>query len=333
MNIERVRSACRSLEVFGAWLGWGLSVLGLFSSVERLLDMRLIAIYGADWTNWFHAFLNAASLLTAYSLAGLGTFVLSRLLAAVIAAYFEHLVLVSQNRSERTDYGVVALERLVNALESGNGPVAAGSMPIDDRATSLAEIERAIRASLWDQAAALLDNFAAEFPDDPALAGLQGELANAKHKANREQLAQLEAARQVNDPNRVLEIYHSLVPSLESHERISIDRELGKWFLSLIHRRLRTGTIQTDVVQLASRIADVFATTVEGASLRAALPTLRRSVGLCPRCSQPYAGLAEACPKCLTAGTSSPGSRGSILASGSPPSLDPGDDPRAQPYD
>jgi hypothetical protein len=71
----------------------------------------------------------------------------------------------------------------------------------------------------------------------------------------------------------------------------------------LIHRRLRTGTIQSEVVQLASRFSEVFATTVEGASVRAALPTLRRSVGLCPRCSQPYAGVAEACPKCLSVDT------------------------------
>jgi hypothetical protein len=45
----------------------------------------------------------------------------------------------------------------------------------------------------------------------------------------------------------------------------------------------------------------VFCHTVEGASLRASLPTLRRSAGLCPRCAQPYTGLANACPQCLAA--------------------------------
>ena len=48
-------------------------------------------------------------------------------------------------------------------------------------------------------------------------------------------------AREVNDPERVLEIYHALVPTLETDARISLDRELAKWFLTLIHRRLRTG--------------------------------------------------------------------------------------------
>ena len=53
------------------------------------------------------------------------------------------------------------------------------------------------------------------------------------------------------------------------------------------------------MVQLAARFAENFAATVEGASVRASLPTLRRSVGLCPRCAQPYIGVADACPNCL----------------------------------
>jgi predicted amidophosphoribosyltransferase len=46
-------------------------------------------------------------------------------------------------------------------------------------------------------------------------------------------------------------------------------------------------------------VADAFDSTPEGASLRAALPTLRRSVGLCARCGRPYNGIADACPACL----------------------------------
>ena len=51
----------------------------------------------------------------------------------------------------------------------------------------------------------------------------------------------------------------------------------------------------------------------QGASVRAALPTLRRSVGLCPRCAQPYTGVAEACPRCLRR-------RGAPVPSQRPPS-------------
>ncbi|MHB1561909.1 MAG: hypothetical protein ACYC61_31045, partial [Isosphaeraceae bacterium] len=71
------------------------------------------------------------------------------------------------------------------------------------------------------------------------------------------------------------------------------------WFLDLIHRRLRVGRIQPEVVGLAARAAEVFGATVEGASLRASLPVLRRSVGLCPRCARPYVGTEAACPQCL----------------------------------
>src|SRR5262249_8982800 len=85
-----------------------------------------------------------------------------------------------------------------------------------------------------------------------------------------------------------------------------IEHDVAAWFLSAIHRRLRTGKIQADVVSLAGRFADAFATTVEGASVHAALPTLRRSVGLCPRCAQPYIGIADACPKCLGFATNPP---------------------------
>jgi hypothetical protein len=67
----------------------------------------------------------------------------------------------------------------------------------------------------------------------------------------------------------------------------------------LIHIRLRSGKIQPDVAILAGRVAEIFSHTVEGASLRASLPTLRRSAGQCPRCAQPYTGIADACPACL----------------------------------
>jgi hypothetical protein len=81
--------------------------------------------------------------------------------------------------------------------------------------------------------------------------------------------------------------------------------------MSLIQRRLRTGTIRADVVVLAARVAESFGGTTEGASIRASLPTLRRSAGLCPKCAEPYAGVGDACPKCLAA-SSAPIPTGSV---------------------
>ena len=57
--------------------------------------------------------------------------------------------------------------------------------------------------------------------------------------------------------------------------------------------------MRADVAELAEAIVEAFPATNEGASLRASLPTLRRSAGLCPRCAEPYAGEDDACAECL----------------------------------
>ena len=139
-----------------------------------------------------------------------------------------------------------------------------------------------------------------------------------RQPGHQEQMAQLDAARKVNDPARVIELYQGIVPSLDAERREELARDLAKWFLELIHRRLRTGKIQAEVVLLATQVAETFGATVEGASMRAALPTLRRSVGLCPRCAQPYTGTADACPQC-SAGVS--GSRRQALIGPAPDSV------------
>ena len=167
----------------------------------------------------------------------------------------------------------------------------------------MAEIVRAAKAADWAEAETRLNDFELRFPDDPELSSLREELATTRNEFIKSGVAQLDAARAVNDADRVLEIYQGLARSLDDERRGALDRDLAKWFLSLIHRRLRTGKVQADVVQLAARFAETFATTVEGASVRASLPTLRRSVGLCPRCAEPYLGVADACPNCLKGAT------------------------------
>jgi hypothetical protein len=139
--------------------------------------------------------------------------------------------------------------------------------------------------------------------------------------------AQLEAAREASDPGRVLEIRETLVTLLEPEQRAALDRPLARWFLDLIQKRLRQGAIAVDVVALATRVAAALDTTPEGASLRAALPTLRRSVGLCARCGNPYTGIADACPACLTAGlptvSGGPASPSRSVSEGGPPNGTP----------
>jgi hypothetical protein len=107
------------------------------------------------------------------------------------------------------------------------------------------------------------------------------------------------AARQADDPAGVLELREGAPEGLDEPTLAALDAELGKWLLGMIHHRLRSGPLRPDLVELVERGSEAFGHTKEGASLRAALPTLRRGAGLCPRCAGPYTGVWEACPACM----------------------------------
>ena len=131
----------------------------------------------------------------------------------------------------------------------------------------------------------------------------QNGLADSDDKARRasaqELLGKIVAARTVNDPERVIELRDALQPLLDPDALRATDRELAKWFVGILFRRSRAGTVRADVARLAGQIAARFDGTPEGASVRASLPTLRRAAGLCALCGQPYLGIENACPTCL----------------------------------
>jgi hypothetical protein len=128
--------------------------------------------------------------------------------------------------------------------------------------------------------------------------------------------ARLDASRKANDPDSVLLLHDELAPHLEAVALAELDQDLVRWLIRLIQRRMRAGTVRVDVVELAGRVADRFGATLEGASLRASLPTLRRSAGLCPSCGEPFTGIEDACPRCLA-------SRLAATAAGPPPADEP----------
>jgi len=253
---------------------------------------------------WAGTLLRAGVPVMAGALAGWGTYVLSRLAAAVMIECLERFSRASDLQASQVARAVALLENIVRALEQRSESSGSSTAAHPGRARSLAEIGRATRSGQWAEAEKLLRDFELEFPGDPQPADLWEDLAAARRVAIQESLAQLEAARSVSDPDRVLELYHVLAPSLANEARGPLESDLATWFLTIIHRRLRTGKIQADVVHLAGRFAETFATTAQGASVRASLSTLRRSAGLCPRCAQPYIGLAEACPQCIGRATS-----------------------------
>jgi hypothetical protein len=296
-----VRTACYSIRLFGAAAGCGLAVLGML--LGALCFMGASEAGPPKGQGWGRASVEAAVVLLAFVLAGWAVAALSRLMTAVVLEHFERVNSTADRFAGQVADAVALLERMTVAMETGGRPSVSSPAPTLDRARAMAEVVRATIAADWGDATARLSGFETDFPDDPDLPAMREELAIAREKMARDRLAELEAARAVNDTDRVFEIYQDLAPALGDEQRSSLEQDLAKWFLSLIHRRLRSGRVQPDVVQLATRFAEGFATTVEGASVRASLPTLRRSVGLCPRCAQPYIGVADACPACLKGAT------------------------------
>jgi hypothetical protein len=207
-----------------------------------------------------------------------------------------------------------AAERMVAVLERTTLSVApnppaehpAASLAAGPRSAALAEFRITLKQEDWAQAESQIASFASTNPDDPVVVQLRDELKAAREAAALSLQARLEAAREANDTQRVLEIRENLAAVLDPEQLAPLDRPLARWFLDLIQKRLRQGAISVDVVVLATRVAAALDTTVEGASLRAALPTLRRSVGLCARCGNPYTGIADACPACLPGGAFAP---------------------------
>ena len=189
-----------------------------------------------------------------------------------------------------------ALERIAIALEGSHAPA-----PADPRAEVAGAIRRAIEAEDWEQAEGSLRAFRREHPEDPQAAGFAREIRDRRGASAEELIGQLRAARGANDPERILELRDEVVGLLDEGPRADLDRQVIGWLMALVQRRLRVAPMPPDVPWLAAAIAERFAETAEGASLRKALPTLRRSAGLCPRCARPYRGIADACPDCLLA--------------------------------
>ena len=187
----------------------------------------------------------------------------------------------------------------------------------------------ALDEARWDHAEAIARELAVESPDDPEASALLDELDRYRTFAVADLRQRIEAARQANDPDGAISSRDELAKILRGEAILEVDRSMVKWLMSLIQRRLRTGTIRADMVALAARVAESFGGTTEGASLRASLPTLRRSAGLCPKCAEPYTGVGDACPKCLAA-SSAPAPTSTSARAGEP---EPEDEVISEPID
>lgn len=178
------------------------------------------------------------------------------------------------------------------------------SAPAEERAESdplksgVNEIRRLIELGKWDEAEAILNIFVRDHPDTPHAQTITLEIAEARRALVERFKSRIDEARKLDDADQVVLLRDELTRHLVEEERKSLDRELIQWIMRRLQNRLRAARVDLDLVEFAARAAESFAETAEGASLNAALPTLRRSVGLCGRCGAPYQGSADACPSC-----------------------------------
>jgi hypothetical protein len=190
----------------------------------------------------------------------------------------------------------LAVERL--SAQPASGPDRAAEQR---RAIAVAGVRQAIDEGRWERADRLIASLRRDFPETPEADELTDDVAQGRQRAIDDLKGRLDAARAVNDPDQVLTYRDELTLHLRGDELKELDRQVVGWLIMLIQKRLRAGGVRAEVVELASRTAQSFGDTPEGASLQASLPTLRRSAGLCPKCSRAYTGTEDACPECLRA--------------------------------
>jgi hypothetical protein len=112
--------------------------------------------------------------------------------------------------------------------------------------------------------------------------------------------SQLDAARRGDDADQVIECRNALTEHLRGEALRELDQQVARWLVNRVQARARAGTPAGGVAAaaLAARVLESFGDAPEVVSLRAALPSLRRSAGLCPRCGRPNTGDAALCPRC-----------------------------------
>jgi hypothetical protein len=144
---------------------------------------------------------------------------------------------------------------------------------------------------------------ALERPAGPAASGEE-----EKGRAVDDLRAGLDAARRADDPDRVIACRDALTEYLRGEPLKDLDRQVVRWLVGRVQALARSGTSGGTVAAatLAARVAESFGDMPEAASIRAALPSLRRGAGLCPRCARPDPTRGDPCPRCAaaTAGTS-----------------------------
>ena len=291
---DSLRASRRALARVAPWVRFGLFSVGvsmfLGEAGSLVSDLQL------TWAERRIAGLLALTYLGSFGIAG---WVAGRLLstgAELIDVMVDQSESAARTANLIEQHALPALGRIALALEK----LSAEGKPNpaeDEMARSIEAARRVITSGRWAQADRLVGAFVRDHPG-PDAARLLAELTDARNTAVEVHKARLDAARHAGDALLAIEIRDALTEHIRGNALADLDRELVRWLVDEIKKRVRAGTVKPDVATLASRVVDSFADTPEGAALKASIPNLRRSAGLCPRCARPYRGSSDACPRC-----------------------------------
>jgi hypothetical protein len=171
---------------------------------------------------------------------------------------------------------------------------------VEARQQAIDAVREAVRRDWWDEARRLAAAFAEQFPAAPDAKDLAAQVETAFSRKVQSLREQLDAAESAADAETMLNTRDRLSGYLNGTELYQVDRRVAHWMAAHLREALAAGRAR-EVVHLAERVVDAFGdTTNEGAQVRTALPTLRRSAGLCPDCGQPYDVSLVRCPACET---------------------------------
>ena len=294
---DSLRASRKALARVAPWVRFGLFSVGfsMFLNEARSLvsdmqftwgERRIIGIVGLSYLGGF----------------GLAGWVAGRLIwtgAELIDVMVDQSEAAARTADLIERHAIPTLGRIALALEKLTAEADTTKPVVEDDATQAFEAaRRVIAAARWAQAEKLVNAFIRDHPG-PDAARLFAELTDSRNRAIEALKVRLDAAKASGDALLAIEIRDALTEHLRGEPLADLDQSLVRWLVGEIKKKVRAGSIKPEVATLAARVADSFADTPEGASLKSSIPNLRRSAGLCPRCARPYKGTDAACSRCL----------------------------------
>jgi hypothetical protein len=294
---DTLRASKRTLARIAPWVRIGIFSVGFSLFLNEVRD--LVHDVQFTWGERQIIGIVGLSYLAGFGLAG---WIVGRLLstgAELIDVFADQAESSARTANLLEEHALPALGRIALALEKlSTEDKVQPREPVEDETTRRFAVARqAIAANRWAQADKLVGALVREFPG-PEAARLLAELEDARNRAVEALKTRLEAAKTAGDALLVVELRDALTEHLRGDRLDDFDRKLVRWLVGEIKQKIRTGTIKPELATLATRVADSFADTPEGAALKGSIPNLRRSAGLCPKCARPYKGADDACPRC-----------------------------------